>query len=167
MIQVLASQSIKFSPDYFIAKAGIEKLRKEFCSTFFEQVPTHGDPVPSNFMILADQLMLFDWEYSGLNDPAWDLAFLSCVMDYPEKLDHQLMKFYKGADFEMLYAKMIFFKPIVEFWLGLWGLSQTVAHTSYAEKEFFRYFAISRFRKSQKYQTSEAMKKGLELLHET
>ncbi len=160
LAKILMNHSIELPSDYFIAKDGIEQLKKDFQLVFFEKRPCHGDPVPSNFMIFSNHLMLFDWEYSGLCDPAWDLAFLSSVMDYSQDLDCQLIKFYGGTYSETLHAKLAFFKPIVELWLGLWGLLQTTNQDDYLKKEFFRYFAIARFRKSQNYQNCKAMKKS-------
>ncbi|MDF2929130.1 MAG: Choline/ethanolamine kinase [Anaerospora sp.] len=38
-------------------------------------VPCHNDTVPENFIIdHADKTYLIDWEYSGMNDPCWDVA---------------------------------------------------------------------------------------------
>jgi thiamine kinase-like enzyme len=158
LIQVLNQLEIEFPADYFLAKANIEKLRQEIAAPIFKRAPTHGDPVPSNFIKIANNFMLFDWEYSGLNDPAWDLAFLSSVMNYSEELEVQLIQFYRAKNPEQLYEKLLIFKPIVEFWLGAWGLLQTSIYQAQEEQEFFRYFAIARFRRSQKYHASFAPK---------
>lgn len=38
-------------------------------------VPCHNDTVPENFIIDAKgRTYLIDWEYSGMNDPCWDVA---------------------------------------------------------------------------------------------
>ncbi|WP_395020087.1 choline/ethanolamine kinase family protein [Dongia sp.] len=38
-------------------------------------VPSHIDPNPANFLLRADgTLLLIDWEYSAMCDPAWDIA---------------------------------------------------------------------------------------------
>jgi thiamine kinase-like enzyme len=38
-------------------------------------VPSHIDPNPANFLLRADgRLLLIDWEYSAMCEPAWDLA---------------------------------------------------------------------------------------------
>jgi len=38
-------------------------------------VPSHIDPNPANFLLRADgTLLLIDWEFSALCEPAWDLA---------------------------------------------------------------------------------------------
>ena len=39
------------------------------------KVPSHGDLSPGNCLATADRLWLIDWEYSGMADPAWDLAY--------------------------------------------------------------------------------------------
>jgi thiamine kinase-like enzyme len=41
-------------------------------------VPSHIDPNPSNFLLREDgTLLLIDWEYSAMCDPAWDLASIA------------------------------------------------------------------------------------------
>ena len=41
-------------------------------------VPCHNDAVPENFLKTEkNEIFLIDWEYSGLNDPMWDLATYS------------------------------------------------------------------------------------------
>lgn len=38
-------------------------------------VPCHNDTVPENFIMDDNgQTYLIDWEYSGMNDPSWDIA---------------------------------------------------------------------------------------------
>ena len=38
-------------------------------------VPSHIDPNPANFLLRGDgSLLLIDWEYSAMCEPAWDLA---------------------------------------------------------------------------------------------
>ena len=42
----------------------------------FESIPCHNDTVPENFLMdtVTRQPYLIDWEYSGMNDPTWDIA---------------------------------------------------------------------------------------------
>ena len=40
-------------------------------------VPIHGDPVPGNVLAAPDGLILIDWEFAGMGDPAWDIAYFS------------------------------------------------------------------------------------------
>jgi thiamine kinase-like enzyme len=39
--------------------------------------PCHNDPVPDNLLDDGSTVTLVDWEYAGLNDPLWDLAYLA------------------------------------------------------------------------------------------
>ncbi len=36
--------------------------------------PCHNDLVPENMLLQDDRLFFIDWEYSGLNDPLFDIA---------------------------------------------------------------------------------------------
>ena len=40
-------------------------------------VPCHNDPWPGNLLDADGRIYLLDWEYSGMNNPMWDLADLS------------------------------------------------------------------------------------------
>ena len=40
-----------------------------------EAVPSHCDLVPENCLDDAARMTLVDWEYAGMADPAWDLAY--------------------------------------------------------------------------------------------
>lgn len=95
--------------------------------------------------------MLFDWEYSGLIDPAYDLAFLSTVMNYSKEQEKKMLDYYKnGESLPLLKEKIIYFKPIVESWLGLWRLLQT-ASCNEDQKDFFENFAFVRFKRAKKF----------------
>ncbi|MBN6081959.1 phosphotransferase [Aggregatibacter actinomycetemcomitans] len=53
--------------------------------------PCHNDLVPENFVLnkKSNQLYIIDWEYSGMNDPAWDIAsiFYEANFDYKDEMD--------------------------------------------------------------------------------
>ena len=40
----------------------------------FEKVLTHGDAQVSNFVVTDEGLRLMDWEFTGMNDPFYDIA---------------------------------------------------------------------------------------------
>jgi thiamine kinase-like enzyme len=52
-----------------------EPIRSALEAQPMDMVPSHVDPNPANFLLRADgTLLLIDWEYSAMCEPAWDLA---------------------------------------------------------------------------------------------
>lgn len=58
----------------------------------------HNDPTPGNFIAAPDgsRLRLIDWEYAGLNHPAFDLAGLAVGADLDPAGDDLLLTAYRG-----------------------------------------------------------------------
>ncbi|MFC0309001.1 phosphotransferase [Gallibacterium trehalosifermentans] len=61
--------------------------------------PCHNDLVAENFVIGDDnlgekKLYLIDWEYSGLNDPMWDLASLFEESSFPQNIEKEFLENY-------------------------------------------------------------------------
>lgn len=156
----LQEQGIALPPEYQALRAALQKWVHFDC---FEALPSHGDPVPSNFILLDKKLMLFDWEYSGLNDPGCDLAFLSTVMNYSKDQEEALLFHYGSTPISLLKEKIIYFKPIIESWLGLWGILQT-ASCSESQKDFFEMFSTVRFKRAEKVLHSEEHARAVALL---
>ncbi|NEX77494.1 phosphotransferase [Bacillus thermocopriae] len=55
-------------------KAQVMALKEFYQKMDIPLVPCHIDPAPQNIVMSEGKLYLLDWEYSGLNDPAWDIA---------------------------------------------------------------------------------------------
>jgi thiamine kinase-like enzyme len=56
-------------------RAGADPIRAALEAHPVALVPSHIDPNPANFLLRADgSLLLIDWEYSAMCEPAWDLA---------------------------------------------------------------------------------------------
>jgi thiamine kinase-like enzyme len=52
-----------------------EPIRAAMEAQTVARVPSHIDPNPANFLLRGDgTLLLIDWEYSAMCDPAWDIA---------------------------------------------------------------------------------------------
>lgn len=64
--------------DFFFDYASLKKLLFDFFQLNISNilsVPCHNDTVPENFVIdKKGKAYLIDWEYSGMNDPNWDVA---------------------------------------------------------------------------------------------
>lgn len=79
---------------------------KEKVYLFFDEyvkdvqlVPCHNDTVPENFLVDAKgAYYLIDWEYSGLNDPNFDLAAFIVETRLSKEAIDQLLGNYYGAN---------------------------------------------------------------------
>lgn len=90
----------------------------------------HCDPVPENFIIshgcgLKDKLYLIDWEYSGLNDPYWDVAAFCEESDLNYELENEFIKIYHEGKFGSLDSarqKVLIFKILQNILWHCWTL---------------------------------------------
>ena len=56
--------------------------------------PCHCDPTGANLLDTGERVWIVDWEYSGMNDPTWDLAYLSLQADFEPAQDRRLLHAY-------------------------------------------------------------------------
>lgn len=89
------------------------------------QRPCHCDPTPANLLDSGSRVWLVDWEYSGMNDPAWDLAYLSVMAGLDDDLDARLLAAYAGrAATEAEASRLALSKILCELPSVLWALVQ-------------------------------------------
>lgn len=74
---------ISIYKDYKITKERVMSLRSYINAHMGEQVLTHIDAVPDNFLIVdnekgENEVRLIDWEYAGMQDPHVDIAMF-CI----------------------------------------------------------------------------------------
>lgn len=105
--------------------------------------PCHCDPLAENFLDNGERMWVVDWEYSGMNDPIWDLGDLSVEAGFGETHDAEMMEAYcGGAVPEAVFGRMIVYKAMCDLLWTLWGLIQH-AHDNPAD-DFWAY-SINRF----------------------
>jgi thiamine kinase-like enzyme len=88
-------------------------------------VPCHNDPWPQNFIHAGDHLRLVDWEYSGMNDPAWDLADLCVEAELDADQQEHLLRAYSGGEPDTEMRQRVHrLGPVTDLLWGLWALVQ-------------------------------------------
>ena len=105
--------------------------------------PCHCDPLCENFLDNGERMWIVDWEYSGMNDPLWDLGDLSVEAGFTPAQDLELMQAYCGAmpnAAEM--GRMVIYKAMCDLLWTLWGLIQ---HSNGNPAEDFWAYSIARF----------------------
>ncbi|MDG2405373.1 MAG: LPS biosynthesis choline kinase, partial [Paracoccaceae bacterium] len=94
-----------------------------------------------NFLDDGKIMWIVDWEYSGMNDPLWDLGDLSVEAGMDAAQDAEMMAAYFGrppTDAEQ--GRMVIYKAMCDLLWTLWGLIQ-LANENPAE-DFWAYATV-------------------------
>jgi thiamine kinase-like enzyme len=88
-------------------------------------VPCHNDPWPGNLLDADGRVYLIDWEYSGMNDPVWDLADLSIEAGFDAEQDRAMVEAYRGGPAPAaLYSRLEVYKAMSDLHWAVWGFVQ-------------------------------------------
>jgi thiamine kinase-like enzyme len=88
-------------------------------------VPCHNDPWPGNLLDADGRIYLIDWEYSGMNDPMWDLADLSVEAGFGPEQDRAMMEAYHGTGLSpALCSRLEVYKAMSDLYWSVWGVVQ-------------------------------------------
>ncbi|QEK11481.1 phosphotransferase [Crassaminicella thermophila] len=161
--QIISNLRGGFFFDYAeLKKQLIDFIKKNIKNTIL--VPCHNDTVPENFIIDNNgRIYLIDWEYSGMNDPSWDVASYILESKLNEEAILYLLLNYYGqfpSASEILKIKCYMLAQDL-----LWTVWAMIRH--YSGDDFLDYchFRYERFRKnikeiilSQNYPIAEMVK---------
>lgn len=107
--------------DYSIVKQQVLELKEILKDLGEESVPCHNDTVPENFVKNNDKLHLVDWEYSGMNDPMWDLAAHCLECDFSKEEEELFLNLYFNHDIGEEYkTKILIYKICQDFLWSIW-----------------------------------------------
>ncbi len=105
--------------------------------------PCHCDPLCENFLDDGETMWIVDWEYSGMNDPLWDVGDVSVEAGLNATLEADLMRGYFGRDPDPAeYGRIVIYKAMCDLLWTLWGLIQ---HADGNPAEDFWAYATERF----------------------
>jgi thiamine kinase-like enzyme len=106
-------------------------------------VACHCDPLCENLLDAEGRMWIVDWEYSGMNDPMWDLGDLAVEGGFDSEQDEVLLRAYFGGEPHPAdRGRMVLYKAMCDLLWTLWGLIQ-LANDNPAED--FRAYADGRF----------------------
>lgn len=87
--------------------------------------PCHNDLVAANFLDVGETFLVLDWEYSGMNDPMFDLAAMAAEAFFTaEQNDRLLTSYFKGAVPIEDKSRMIVYRVLWNQWVTLWSMVQ-------------------------------------------
>ena len=110
-------------------------------------VPCHNDLLADNYLDDGERLWLVDWEYSGNNDPTFELANTAQELGWDEARTHELSAAYFGEASPALLARMHLQMIMSDVGWTLWAAIQarisTIDYdfTGWAEERWARAMA--------------------------
>jgi len=136
-----------------------ESVREVLDARPAELAPCHCDPLCENFLDTGDEMWIVDWEYSGMNDPLWDLGDLSVEAGLDEDADREMMEAYcDGPVPDATYGRMVVYKAMCDLLWTLWGLIQ---HANDNPAEDFWAYSIGRFERCKALMGTEGFARNL------
>lgn len=103
----------------------------------------HCDPLCENFLDAGVRMWIVDWEYSGNNDPMWDLGDLSVEGNFDAEMDLRLLAaYFSGPPSPFDAGRMVIYKAMCDLLWTLWGLIQ---HANKNPADDFWAYSVNRF----------------------
>jgi len=161
-LDLLRGERMSLPADYREAARGAGAVRLALEAAPAPLMPCHNDPWPGNLLDADGRIYLIDWEYSGMNDPMWDLANLSVEAGFGPARDRNVMEAYFGANVSpSLYSRLEVYKAMGDLHWSLWGFVQ---HAKGNTTEDFWDYGLTRLRRSNTRMGSADFGRHLDLL---
>ncbi|MFM7444844.1 MAG: phosphotransferase [Tabrizicola sp.] len=139
----LSGKDVALPEGYHDVLQEAEAVRAALTARPLPLAPCHCDPLCENFLDTGARMWIVDWEYSGMNDPMWDLGDLSVEGSFDEAQDAEMMAAYFGhPPSAQDMGRMVIYKAMCDLLWTLWGLLQ-LANNNPADD--FRAYADGRF----------------------
>ncbi len=145
--RLLATKGASLPSGYEEVETHAELLRAVLAANPVPLVASHCDPLCENFLDTGESMLLIDYEYSGNNDPMWDLGDLSVEGNFTQKQDTVLLRSYFGAGPgaeipQDQIGRMIVYKALCDLMWSLWGILQ---HANKNPVDDFWAYGVGRF----------------------
>ncbi len=128
---------------YHEVVAEAEAVRRALAAHPVALASCHCDPLCENFLDTGTRMWIVDWEYSGMNDPMWDLGDLSVEGAFDEAMDRRLAEaYFAGPVSAFDFGRVVIYKAMCDLLWTLWGLIQ---HANKNPADDFWAYALNRF----------------------
>lgn len=142
-LALLGTKDVTLPEGYHDIVAAAEPVKEALAANPTPLAPCHCDPLCENFLDDGQVMWIVDWEYSGMNDPLWDLGDLSVEGGFDAAQDAEMMAAYFGrAPTAAEQGRMVIYKAMCDLLWTLWGLIQ---HADDNPAEDFWAYSVERF----------------------
>ena len=142
-LNILAGKDTQLPDGYQDIVKAAQPVKKALADNPTPLAPCHCDPLCENFLDDGTKMWIVDWEYSGMNDPLWDLGDLSVEGGFSDAQDLELLTAYFGrAPHPAELGRVVIYKAMCDLLWTLWGLIQ---HADGNPADDFWAYSIGRF----------------------
>ena len=143
-LDVLATKDVSLPAGYHdVVREADQSIRAALGAHRLPLAPCHCDPLCENFLDTGRLMWIVDWEYSGMNDPLWDLGDLSVEAAFDAAQEEEMMRaYFDGEPRPAERGRVAIYKAMCDLLWTLWGLIQ-LANGNPADD--FRAYADGRF----------------------
>ena len=142
-LKLLSTKTIDLPPGYHDVLASAESVRQALEAHPLPLAPCHCDPLSENFIDAGGRMWLVDWEYSGMNDPLWDVGDVIVEAKLtPDKETELIQAYFGGAPTAAEHGRVVIYKAMCDLLWTLWGLIQ---HANKNPADDFWAYATGRF----------------------
>nr|WP_295463981.1 phosphotransferase family protein [Mesorhizobium sp.] len=143
-LKVLSTKDVALPAGYHdVVREADGSVRSALAAHPLPLVACHCDPLCENFLDTGERMWIVDWEYSGMNDPMWDLGDLSVEGGFDARQEDEMLAAYFGGEPSANdRGRVVIYKAMCDLLWTLWGLIQ-LANGNPADD--FRAYADNRF----------------------
>jgi thiamine kinase-like enzyme len=141
--RLLAEKGATLPNGYDGLQSRADATRRALEATARPLVPAHCDPLCENFLDTGERMFVIDYEYSGNNDPMWDLGDLSVEGGFSPEQDQALLTaYFEGEPPANEAGRMVAYQAMCDLLWTLWGVIQ---HVNENPADDFWAYATGRF----------------------
>lgn len=142
-LKVLSTKDVALPAGYYDVVRESETVRAALAAHPLPLAACHCDPLCENFLDTGERMWIVDWEYSGMNDPLWDLGDLSVEGQFDNAQDEEMMRaYFDGEAKPAERGRIVIYKAMCDLLWTLWGLIQLANNNPVDD---FRAYADGRF----------------------
>lgn len=142
-LKILSTKDVALPAGYHDVVREAGTVRAALSAHDLPLAACHCDPLCENFLDTGDRMWIVDWEYSGMNDPMWDLGDLSVEGKFDADQDEAMIRaYFGGTPRPAERGRIVIYKAMCDLLWTLWGLIQ-LANGNPADD--FRAYADGRF----------------------
>ena len=124
-IRVLGGQQIRQPDGFQKAARDVAGIRRVLSARPLPLTACHCDPLAENFIDNGQRMWLVDWEYSGMNDPMWDIGDVCVEAGFDARQEAELIAaYFRGEPKAADRGRIVIYKAMCDYLWTLWGLIQ-------------------------------------------